>query len=279
MRSVFTLLLMAVLAVVFIAPLASAQTSEQDMVNKYLQKAEKKHTYKLGWASFFFQGNRVNRDNNYNRFAQYVTPQFSNGQINLLDQAFSFGADFGLVFKQKFAWYVGGEYWMKQGNTISGDVVYNSQTISNPSSELKVLGVYTGLQYYLMNPPTPTELLTGLAVRVNGSVGLYSASWDLWEEYENLNLATASAEGQNATYKGSAPGFSVGFGIDYPISFWNMAIGADMNYLYLNFTNVAWYNSQDEEIVATYGTSADHRVDLQMSGVRGKIELKRYFSW
>jgi hypothetical protein len=272
-------LMVAILAVVFVAPPASAQTSEQDIVNKYLQKAEKKHTYKLGWASFYFQGNRVNRDNNYNRFALYTTPQFSNGQISLLDQALSFGADFGLIFQQKFAWFVGGEYWMKQGNSISGDVVYNSQTITDPSSELKIFGLYTGMQYYLMNPPSPTQLLTGLALRVNGSVGYYSASWDLWEEYQNLNLSTAATEGENATYKGSAPGFSIGFGVDYPINFWNMAIGADMNYLYLNFTNVAWYNSQDEEIVATYGTTPDHRVDLQLSGVRGKVELKRFFSW
>ena len=279
MRSVFTILLVAVLAVVFVAPLASAQTSEQDMVNKYLQKAEKKHTYKLGWASLFFQGNRVNRDNHYNRFAQYVTPQFSSGQIDMLDKAFSFGGDFGLVFKQKIAWFVGGEYWLKQGNTISGDIVYNSQTISNPSSELKVIGMYTGMQYYVMNAPTPTELLTGLAVRVNGTVGFYSANWELWDEYQNLNLSTSTAESQNTTYKGSAPGFSLGFGVDYPISFWNMAIGADMNYLFLNFDNVAWYNSQDEEIVATYSGTANHRVDLQLSGVRGKIELKRYFSW
>ena len=53
----------------------------------------------------------------------------------------------------------------------------------------------------------------------------------------------------------------------------------DANYLYLNFGNVAAYNSSDQEIVATYSGEEDGRVDLGMSGFRGKVELKRYFSW
>lgn len=282
MRSIFTCLLVALLAFVFVAPMTSAQT-EQDIVNKYLQKAEKKHTKKLGWAAINFQTNRVNKDNHYNRFSEYVSPQFSQGGIDKLGAAFSLGADFGVVFKKNFAWFLGGEYWLKQGNEISGDVTYNAPsgpvTVTDPASELSVLGFYTGIQYYLTNPPTTDNLLTGLAFRVNGTIGYYSASWDLWEEYQNLNLATSAPDGENATYKGSAPGFSLGVGGDYPLNLWDLGLGFDLNYLYLNFNNVAWYNSQDEEIVATYGTTEDHRVDLQLSGFRGKVELKRYFSW
>jgi len=162
-------------------------------------------------------------------------------------------------------------------------VTYNAPggpiTVTDPSSELSILGFYTGAQYFLLNPPTTDNLLNGLAVRVNGTIGFYTASWDLWDEYENLNLSTSTSASQKTTYKGTAPGFSFGLGADYPINVWDLGLGFDVNYLYLNFTNVAWYNSQDEEIVATYGSSADHRVDLQLSGVRGKIELKRYFSW
>jgi hypothetical protein len=52
-----------------------------------------------------------------------------------------------------------------------------------------------------------------------------------------------------------------------------------VSYLYLNFTNVSWYNSQDQEIIATVDGTEDGRVDLDFSGVRGKVEIKRYFSW
>jgi hypothetical protein len=48
--------------------------------------------------------------------------------------------------------------------------------------------------------------------------------------------------------------------------------------MYLNFKNVAWYNDQDQEIVASYTGDADGRVDLGLSGFRAKIELKRFFS-
>jgi len=114
-------------------------------------------------------------------------------------------------------------------------------------------------------------------VRVDGSVGYYQASWDLWDGYQNLNLATSVPEGVNTTLKGTAPGFSFGVGADYPLPFFDMALGVDVSYLYLNFTNVAWYNAEDEEIVATYNGTADSRVDLNLSGARARIELKRFF--
>ena len=56
-------------------------------------------------------------------------------------------------------------------------------------------------------------------------------------------------------------------------------IGVDFGYMYLNFKNIAWYNSADEEIVVTYNNSEDSRVDLGLSGFRGKVELKRFFTW
>ena len=74
-------------------------------------------------------------------------------------------------------------------------------------------------------------------------------------------------------------GFGVFTGIDYPLGIFDLAVGVDVGYLYLNFANVAWYNSQDEEVIATYTGDRDGRVDLDMSGVRGKVEIKRFFSW
>ncbi|MDF1543823.1 MAG: hypothetical protein P1R58_01830, partial [bacterium] len=80
-------------------------------------------------------------------------------------------------------------------------------------------------------------------------------------------------------FKGNAPGLSAGFGMDYPLNFYGLSFGADMSYFYLNFTNVAWYNSIDQEVVASVDGTEDGRIDLNFSGVRGKLELKRFFNW
>ena len=68
-------------------------------------------------------------------------------------------------------------------------------------------------------------------------------------------------------------------GGDYPLKFWGLLLGADMSYLYLNFKNVSWYNSADQEIVATYNDTPEGRVVLGLCGVRGKVQLKKYFTW
>lgn len=278
------LFLVSALILAIAAPVVYSQETEQDIINRYLQKTEKKHVSKLGWASLHFTGNRINRHNDYNDFATNISTSLEGGDVAWLDQAFSFGADFGVVFKNKYAWFLGGEYWLKQGTSLSGDFTYTPAggtptIITDPTSEITVYGAYTGFQYYLMNPPTTENLLTKLCVRVNASVGFYGVSWDLFPEYQNLNLSTSASVQGNEKFSGTAPAFSIGAGVDYPVNFWNMAVGIDMSYLYLNFNNVAWYNAQDEEIVATYDNTEDGRVDLALSGIRGKIELKRYFSW
>ncbi|MCD6250492.1 MAG: hypothetical protein J7J98_09200 [candidate division Zixibacteria bacterium] len=263
---------------------AEAQETENDIVNNYLNQAVAKHTHKLGWASVNFSVDRINRNNDYNSFTDIESDKLTNGTFNWIEQGFSFGADFGIVFKERFAWSLGGEYWLELGETLPENDTYlqlstNTTVGANPQSELQVLGVNTGLQYYLINPPNTTQKQSGVTARIGGSVGFYSASWDLWPEYENLNLSTNTPIANNTTFKGTAPGFSFGFGLDYPIGLMDFGLAIDASYLHLNFGNVAWYNSSGEEIIATYSGTTDGRVDLSLSGVRGKIELKRYFNW
>jgi len=262
---------------------ASAET-EQEIVDRYLKKAEKVQLKKLSWLSVNYQMDRINRNNDYNSFANYTSNQFSNADIPWLGQANTFGIDFGVAFKNKFAWTIGGEYWLTMGIDETGTFDYTNSLgasipVENLKSEIQVYGVSTGLQYFLMNPPKPTAAVQEPTVRLNATVGYYHAKWDLWDDYENLNLATSTSTGSNTTFEGTAPGFSLGFGGDYPLNFFGLAFGADFSYLYLNFTNIAWYNSQDEEIVVTYNNAEDGRVDLGLSGFRGKVELKRYFTF
>ena len=118
-----------------------------------------------------------------------------------------------------------------------------------------------------------------LSIKATGSVGYYQVNWDVWDGYENLNLSTSLPSGTNTTYSGSAPGVTMGMGIEYPTNLFGMVFGFDFRYLYLNFNNVGWYNSLDQEIIATWDFTEDSRVNLGLSGFRGRLELKRFFSW
>jgi hypothetical protein len=261
-----------------------AQQTEQEIIDAYLKKTQKEHVYKMGWVSVNFGIDRINRHNDYNDFATLESLDLSNGSFDWIEQGYSLGVDFGLLVNKRFAWSLGGEYWLKMGSDLPSNNLYYLQSAgtaisTDPKSEVQLYGATTSLYYYLLNPPVPQQPLSNLSVRVGGTIGYYATTWDLWAEYENLNLSTAAPEGENTTYKGSAPGFSLGMGIDYPLNFFDLAISTDVSYLYLNFTNVSWYNSQDQEIIATVDGTEDGRVDLDFSGVRGKVEIKRYFSW
>ncbi len=278
---------LSIVLVLLIAVSGFAQTTEDqetEMVERYLDGATRAHTTKIGWVSANFTFNRINRANDYNRFTHYESNNIQGGSLEWLGDAGIFGVEFGTMFKNRFAWSLGGEYWLKLGQTLDGEYVYSpplstSSTLTDPSSEINVYGIHTGLSYYIMKPPDKVDHLTTLALKVNGTVGYYSATWDLWAQYENYNLTSSMPENQNISYKGSAPGLSIGLSAEYPIGLFGMVLGGDANYLYLNFSNMAWYNSQDQEVVVTYSGDADGRVDLQLSGVRAKVELKRFFSW
>jgi hypothetical protein len=276
-----TIALVSILAFGLGLGTALAQETEDEIIARYLRKTEEKHTARLGWASVNFSVDRINRDNPYNSFANHESNQFSEGSLSWLGQGYSIGVEFGLIFKPGVTWSLGGEYWLKMKDEISGTPTYlpTGTDVENPSSEIQVYGLTTGVQYYLKGQPTPTTGLSSLAVRVGGSVGYYAASWDVWSEYQNLNLATATSEEQNIGFKGTAPGFYFNLGVDYPINLWDMGLGVDFGYMILNFDNVAWYNSNDEEVIASYDGTEEGRVDLDFSGVRGKVELKRYFNW
>jgi len=260
----------------------SAAETEQDIVNRFLKKTETKHVKKISWIAANITLNRINRDNDYNKFANYSSTHFSNTTLPWLGEAKSLGIELGLLLGRKFAWSVGGEYWFKLGTNQTGSFNYTPpdalpSVVDNLVSEVTVWGVSSSVQYYLYNPPSKDNLLSRLALRVGGSIGYYQAHWDLWDGYQNLNLATSAPTSTNTTFKGSAPAFSINAGVDYPLSFLDMALGIDIGYLYLNFTNVAWYNQSNEEIIATYNGAADGRVVLGLSGIRGKVELKRFF--
>ncbi|MDH3889839.1 MAG: hypothetical protein OEV49_02045 [candidate division Zixibacteria bacterium] len=283
MRTLLAIFAVFVMMICSIAP-AFAGEAERDIVDRYLKRAKEKHTSRLSWFSGHFGMNRINRQNDYNKFATNESGYISNGSLTWLDLASSFGFEAGLIFKEKIGWSIGGEYWLKLGDNQSGSFDYNppgglATTIDNLKSEVQVWGITTGVQYFVFNPPTVNEQLTKPAIRIGGSVGYYQASWDLWDNYQNLNLATSSSENTNITYKGTGVGFTANIGGDYPLGWNGLVVGGDIGYLMLNFKNVSWYNSRDEEVVASFDGTSAGRVNLDLSGIKGRFEIKRFFSW
>lgn len=274
----------AMLIVVFGGAAVWAGETEQDIINRYTKKIEKKHVTKVSWFSTNFTLNRINRDNDYNKFATYQTAYLGNGELNWLNTSKSFGADFGMFVSPKFAWTVGGEFWGKFGQTLNGTFTYTPPNsgavqVDNPESKISVYGVTTGAQYFIYNAPGPNSVASKPSVHLSSTVGYYNATWNVWNEYQNLNLSTSTPAGTNSSFKGNSVGYTIGLGGDYPLKVWGLSMGFDMHYLYLNFKNVAWYNTAGQEIVATYNDTPEGRVTLGLSGVRGKLELKKYFSW
>ena len=271
------------LALVLGAVGSACAETEQEIVNRYLGQTKKKHTHKISWISASFSLGGIAGDD-YNKFAAYESANFTDAELSPLGNASNVGVEMGLVFRERFAWSVGGEYWLKLGESKSGSHQYDpplgtATTIADLKSEIQVFGISTGLQYYFWNHPDLIDGLEGLAMRIGGKVGYYQASWNTWSAYENLNLSTSTPEDGNIEYKGSGIGLSGNLGADWSTGLWGLVVGANVGYQYLNLGNVAWYNAQDQEIVASYDGTKDGRVDLDFSGMRGRFEIKRFFSW
>ncbi len=280
MRSKFYVL-SGLFCLTVLAASITAQETEQSILNRFLQKTEVEQVKHSSWFSASFTLNRINRNNDYNSFATYESTHLRGGSLSWLDMGKSLGVDFGYPVLSKLTLTAGAEYWLNLGQTINGAITYTptNSTIQNPSSQIRVMGINLGAQYYLLNPPTTADLLTKPSLRIGGNIGFYQANWDLWPEYRSLNLATSTPDGPNITFKGSAPALIFSLGTDYPLKSSGWALCADLNYLYLNFRNVAWYNRSDQPVVATYAGTTDSRVNLALSGLRGKIEIKKFFRW
>ncbi|UCG62671.1 MAG: hypothetical protein JSV52_05130 [Candidatus Zixiibacteriota bacterium] len=276
-----TLLLVAALTFLLASTAVCGSDSEEEFVKKYFGKIEKKHAQKLGWLSGYFSLNRINRDNDYNKFASFETTNFTDATLSWLGEAKIFGLDMGLVFHRRFAWNISLEYWLKIGQSLEGTYFYvpTGTYVENPTSEVTVYGASTGLQYYFWNPPSAKGEFDKLALRGGANVGFYKAKWEVWDEYQNLNLSTNSPDVSTASFEDQAVSFSALIGVDYPTGIFDFVLGVDFSYQYLNFDNVAWYNEDDEEIIATYTGTSDGRVNLGLSGFRGKIEIKHFVSW
>ncbi|MBN2226502.1 MAG: hypothetical protein JW763_03980 [candidate division Zixibacteria bacterium] len=268
---VAVLFLMTAVAPVF------AQT-EDEIVAKYLQKAEKKHKTKVGFLSANFSYGRLAEDNGYRQFNFAATSDLSTleglaGPTEGIFRSKQFGLDFGMMLAPKMAVKMGFEYWLKMSTDINVDYdmsigVLEVEDMYQSESEVSVYGFRLGFDYYLLNPPDRYGKLNNLAVKVGAGGGMYMASWDFWQ----------SGDAESDPLKANSPGFWVQGGVEYPIGFFDMAVAADLSYFYLNFSGFESYNASSGDLQLTYPGSTDE-IELDFSGLRGKVELKKFFSW
>lgn len=276
-----TFIAIAAALLLLVSTAVASTDSEEEIMQRYLAKVQKKHTTRVTWISAYFSLNRIDRDNDYNKFANYETLNFTDAAIPWLGEATMLGADFGMVFNNSFAWTLGLQYWLEMGESLEGTYYYepSGTYVENPESRIQVFGITTGLQYYLKNRPSKTGELEKMAVRVGAGCGFYKAKWEVWEDYWDLNLTTSYTDASSDAFEDQTLGFNLHMGIDYPTQAFGLILGVDFGYLALKFDNVAWVNTWDQEVVASYTGDVDGRVDLDLSGFTGKIELKRFFCW
>lgn len=288
MRSLFALILVIGMSLLLTVP-ALAQ-SEDELVAQFLKKAEKSKVKKVGFFVVNGSFGRLNRDNDYNKFSVRVTPLISSVDggaiaVDKINSSYELFGGFGVMVSPKSSASLGFTYWLKMGSSQFGDLNLSLVNMNDPNplydfelkSQIQVYGITGNADYYLTAPPDSNGQVNGLSLKVGGGFGYYFAGWELWDGFTGLNLITNQPEVIDGKLKGSAPGVSLQIGAEYPISLGGLVLEGTARYLYLNFTSMKWYNSYNEETVATVNQTVP--VELNLSGPRIHVGLKRYFSW
>ncbi len=289
MRSILAFFLAIGLSLLLVVP-AMSQT-EDELVAQFLKKAEKTQVKKVGFVIANGSFGRLNRDNDYNKFSVRVSPLISSvsggtvGVNRIYDSKELFGG-FGLMVSPKTSGMIGFGYWLKMGSKQSGDLDLSLVNLDDPNpvydfnlkSQVQVYAISAQMDYYVTNPPDRDGILHALAFKVGAGAGFYFANWQLWDGFTGFNIDTGQPEVVGGNLKGNAPGFSAQASMEYPMQLGGLVVEGSLRYLYLNFTGMRWYNDNNEEVVATVNNSGT-RVNLNMSGPRVQLGLKRYFSW
>ncbi|MFH1699959.1 MAG: hypothetical protein ABIE07_05160 [Candidatus Zixiibacteriota bacterium] len=281
----------AIIVVSLLLTIPSYAQTEEELVNKFLKRAEKNQIKKVGYLIIQGSFGRLNRDNDYNYFTGHVSPLMATAagdpvSIDGIYNSKEFYLGFGLLTSPKSSAQVGLTYWLKMGSKDVGNYDLTSLNLEDTdvrtdfdlSSQIQVYGFSGSYDHYLINGPDKFGILNKAALKVGGGAGLYFAKWDLWDGYSGFNLSTQAASTVEGNLTGTAPGFSAHVSAEYPIKMGGLILEGTLNYQYLNFTKMKWYNSSNEEVVAGYNFSGD-RVELNLSGPRAQFGLKRYFCW
>jgi hypothetical protein len=257
--------------------------TEDEIVARYLKKAEKKHKSKVGFVSASISYGILSNGNDYNKFRSFANSNISPGApLDGIYRSYQFDANFGMMVSRNAAFKLGFEYWLKMGSSNTGDYTMGieplgTQTDFNLVSEVQIYGINGGVDYYFLNPPDMNGQFNSIALRLGLDAGIYFANWNVWEGVSAINLSTQTSEANSDPLKSTAPGASLMVGADVPIL--GFLLSANAGYQYMNFSSVKAYNSIDEELYVSYSNNIDDRVELDFSGFRSKLEIRKFFKW
>ena len=264
---------------------AAFADTEDEIIAKYLKKAEKQRKHRVYFGSVSFAYGKLPTYSDYTMFYHYSNRNINPGSpLTGIWRSKQLAFNMGMMVTRKVSVRLGFEYWLKLGSEAVGDYDFGIAPLGlqedfDLSSKIQVMGFTSGVEYHLINPPTAEGIVNSINVRVGGGGGFYFATWDIWEGANSFNLSTEAYETNIEPLKGSAPGASAWLGVDYPVGLLGLVLGCDINYLYLNLDDIHSYNDLGEELYVSYSDNPDDRVGLDLSGLRGRVELKRYLKW
>ncbi len=276
--------MVACLAFVFflsVAIGASAQSSEDEIVQSYIQKLEKRHSYNIGYISFYGSYGKISESNMFHSPVVYGYTDGLSSNIGIVDPSMGifrskeFGLKVGMMAMDRLSFNVGFEYWLPIESNVDVDYTVTSGTLVQEGNiedqtDVSVYGFGGGLDWHFLGKPDNEGVLNSLSVTAGAGAGYYFGNWNLWQEEDG--------SGEQPSVSFSAPAFWVQAGAEYPIGLWDMVVGLDVKYLILNFKEIAWYEelSTGDFALADY---SGNPVELDFSGPRARVELKKYMRW
>jgi len=274
-----------VLLFAFSVAVSAFGQTEDEIITKYLKKMEKDRKHKIYYGSLSFSYGKLPGESDFNAFSNYANANIGpDNPLTGIWRSKEFSANVGMMVSRNTSFQLGFEYWLNMGDNKTGDYDFGisplgTQDDYNLVSQVKVYGVTAGFDYHLTNPPDNEGIVHGLNLHVGCGGGVYFSEWEVWNGASSFNLSTSVAEENSEPLNGTAPGVSFWVGSDYPVGFLGMLVSANVGYQYLNFNKIHSYNDIDEELYMSYSSNPDDRVELDLSGFRGKFEIKRYFRW
>jgi len=254
----------------------------------FLSAATEKHSRHVSFLALRFGGGLL-RGGDYDKFAAYNSANITRTDggsaiLNGLSNSYEFGIEMGTMLGQKSSVSLGLDYWLKNGSNHVGDFTLSVEPIGSQTgfalrSQITVFGASGNFGYFLLNKPSRIGALKGLSIEAVGSAGFYFSRWNLWQGSGNINLSTGLFEQIGGALTDQAPSFAGALRFSIPTNLFHTVIAIEGGYQYLKFTNPSWKNALNEEIRPTYSANSADNVELDFSGLRGKIAIRKFMSW
>ena len=254
----------------------------------FLKTKTEKHSHHVSFLALRFGGGLLD-GGDYDKFAAFNNANITRTDggtevLSGLSNSYEIGLEMGTMLGDKSSVSLGLDYWLKNGSNNVGDFTLGVEPLGPHSgfelqSQITVIGASGNLGYFLLNKPSKAGVLKGLAIEAVGSAGFYFSKWQLWQGSGNINLSTGLFEQVGGDLTDQSPSFSGALRFTVPTNLFGTAIALEGGYQYLKFTNPSWKNALNEEISPTYSASSADKVELDFSGLRGKVAIRKFMSW